>query len=197
MLHYIEQNKPKKDKDYREAIERALAALRARQFRYRAEEDSAYQQHIARQTRLARRAAEDVLAKTAALNGGRAHSFAQQLAQQQYNENIAHIGDILPGLRKQAREAYDKEQQQGLAEVDRLIGMENIAQKEYAQALAKWQQDRGYYYKKQQDAQKRADAQAAQAAKQSQGSGRRRRKKTSAVVEGLRSMLQGIARRAR
>ncbi len=188
MLANTEAYKPIKSKDYRAAIEQALAAIRNRQFSYRAEDDSSYLQHMAKQSRLARRAAEDAMAQAAALNGGRIHSFAQQLAQQKYNEGIAGIGDILPALQKQARDAYESSQKQALGEVEKLIAMEQMAQREYEQALDAWQKDRAYEYKKQQDALKRADALAKEAAK-GRGRGGRKPKKVPAVVSKIRTLL--------
>lgn len=195
MLAYLEKNKPNKNHDYREAIEQALRAIQEKKYDYKVEEDGNYQHHMAGQRRLAKRAAEEALAQAAALNGGRLHSFAQQIAQQNYNEGIAKIGDIIPSLQKQAREAYDAGQKQALSEVDKLLNLETLAQREYEQALAKWQADRAYYYKKQEDERKRAEAAALLASRQSTGGGGRATKKVPKALTGLKSLMQGIAKR--
>lgn len=194
MPAYLEKNRPIKAKDYREAIELALRAIREKQFSYKVEEDANYLQHMARQRRLAKRAGEDALAQAASLNGGRLHSFAQQIAQQNYNEGIARIGDIIPGLQKQAREAYDNSQKLALNEVDKLLNLESLAQREYEQALAKWQADRAYYYKKQEDERKRAEAAAILASRQNRGGGKTTKKVPKALT-GLQALMQGIKAR--
>ncbi len=204
--------KPIRKRRYQEAIEQALEALKNNTFQYNANQDPNYMQYEARQRRLAKRSAEDVLSMAQTQNGGRLHSFAMQLANQQYQEGLGEmLGKRLEFI-KQARDAYNSKQATQKAYVEQLQNLDYKEQTEYEKELALWQkaeqetqeQQRLLQKQKEDMAHKQAQLQlqerkfahaqqvqeAKQTARQSGGTRRSKKPKQNSIFAFLASTIQ-------
>lgn len=89
-------------------------------FSYNANDDQMYQQYLARYQQMGKQAMQDTMGQTAALTGGYANSYAQNVGQQAYDSYLQQANDAVTDYYNMALGAYN-------AEGDRLGQLFNLA----------------------------------------------------------------------
>ena len=116
-------------------------------FRYDPDKDAAYQRYAAIYTRQGKAAMEDTLGKAAALTGGYDSTYAQGAAQQAYHQHLQALGELLPQLEENARDAYD-------AEGKALLQRYDLLQQREAAEFDAWQQEEKLWRESSEEARK-------------------------------------------
>lgn len=123
-------------------MEQVLQKLHSRQpFSYDPQEDQLYARYKDRYSKAGALAREDAAAQAASLTGGYGNSYGQTAGQEAYDRELDRLTSLVPELYDQAREDYDREGQEILAQYNRLA--EDLQrQQENAQRLDREEQDR-------------------------------------------------------
>ena len=135
------QKKPDKYvSEYEGALRDAMEKiLNQGDFQYRLSGDALYRQYRNQAVKNGQRAMEDTMGRAAALTGGYGSSYAQNVGQQAYAQQLDALGDKIPALYRLAMEQY-KLRAQGLQDRYRLLGdAENQAYRRYTDSLNAWQ----------------------------------------------------------
>lgn len=106
--------------------------INQKEFSYDPAKDPTYAAYEEKYLREGRRASEDVLAKAAAMTGGRPSSYAVSAAQQTANQYAAALADMIPTLRQNALAEHNNEL---AAKYDILNALEAKQQTDYQKAL--------------------------------------------------------------
>lgn len=135
--------KPTYTSKYEQNINDTLDQILNREkFSYDASSDPLYSYYRDRYVSEGDRAAKDAAAKTAALSGGYANSYATTAAAQANQNYLSKLNDIIPTLENQA---YNRYQDEGDALNTRLAlyrDLENTDYSRYADALSQYNADR-------------------------------------------------------
>lgn len=114
-------------------------------FTYDPSADPSYQAHAERYRNAGQQAMEDTLARSAALTGGQASTYAVAAAQQAQNSYNAALSDVIPQLRDAAYEMYMDRNNALRAERQALLNMEQMDYERhldsYDREFAKWKAD--------------------------------------------------------
>lgn len=122
------------------------AVLNRGPFSYNKDEDPLYQQYKESYTRAGNRAMQDTLAQVSARTGGLASSYGTSASQQTYNNYMAQLADKVPELYQMAYDMYLDEIAQKRADLDMLMGVDNMYYDRYRDDVAdqQWQQQFDY-----------------------------------------------------
>lgn len=115
-------------------------------FSYNKDTDELYQQYRESYTRGGQRAMQDVLAQMSARTGGLASSYANSASQQTYNSYMAALADKVPELYQMRYNMYLNELQQQRADLDMVMGVDNMYYDRYRDTVGdqQWQQQFDY-----------------------------------------------------
>ena len=115
-------------------------------FSYNKDTDELYQQYKDSYTRGGQRAMQDVLAQVSARTGGLASSYAAGASQQTYNNYMAQLADKVPELYQMRYNMYLNELQQQRADLDMVMGVDNMYYDRYRDTVGdqQWQQQFDY-----------------------------------------------------
>ena len=127
---------------YKTQLESLAEQIQNREpFRYDYSKDTVYQNYKDQYQKLGKQAMKDTIGQAASLTGGYGNTYGQNVGQQAYDSYLQKLGDVVPELAKNARDAYD-------AEGDNLLQAYNMAGDqydreygEYADALSNWYKD--------------------------------------------------------
>lgn len=122
------------------------AVLNRGPFSYNKDEDPLYQQYKESYTRAGNRAMQDTLAQVSARTGGLASSYGTSASQQTYNNYMAQLADKVPELYQMAYDMYLDEIAQKRADLDMLMGVDNMYYGRHRDDVAdqQWQQQFDY-----------------------------------------------------
>lgn len=132
---------------YGSQIDAMLNALLNREpFSYNKDDDPLYQQYKESYTRAGNRAMQDVLAQVSARTGGIASSYGTSASQQAYNNYMAELADKVPELYQLAYSMYMDDIAQDRADLDTLLGIDNMYYDRYRDTVgdSQWQQTFDY-----------------------------------------------------
>ena len=114
-------------------MEEVLEKLRSREpFSYDVSGDKLYAQYKDHYTKAGQLAREEAAAQAASLTGGYGNSYGQTAGQNAYDREMERLTSLVPDLYDRAREDYDAEGEEILAEYDRLAKDLNRQQEESA-----------------------------------------------------------------
>ncbi len=131
-------------------MEQVLAKLNSREpFSYDLAGDKLYARYKEQYTKAGQLAREDAAAQAASLTGGYGNSYGQAAGQSAYDKTMDRLTELVPELYDRAREAYDQEGKDILAQYDRLAKdldrqqeeAARLDQEEYERQLAKEEQE--------------------------------------------------------
>ena len=106
-------------------------------FKYDLNADALYEQYQDRFANMGQMAMQDTMGQAAALTGGYGSSYAQNAGQQAYNQYLAQLNDIVPDLYAQA---YGRYQDEGQALMQQYGMLGDMADREYAMFMDKYNQ---------------------------------------------------------
>ena len=114
-----------------------LEQIRNREpFRFDLNGNALYQTYKNQYMHNGRRAMQDTIGKAAALTGGYASSYGQNVGQQAYNEDLTRLNEVVPDIYAQERAAYEQE---GQNLYNRWKLLNNMYQNDYANELQRQQ----------------------------------------------------------
>ena len=131
-------------------MEEVLNKLHSREpFSYDLNGDKLYASYKDRFTKAGQLAREDAAAQAASLTGGYGNSYGQTAGQNAYDREMEQLTALVPELYDRARDAYDQEGKDILAQYDRLAKdldrqqeeAARLDQEEYERQLAKEEQE--------------------------------------------------------
>ena len=99
--------------------------LNRKPFEFDVNADVLYQQYKNKAAESGRLAMEDTMAKASALTGGYANSYAQNVGQQAYRQQLSAADDMIPELYKIAEDKYNAENQAMLDKYSIYSGLAN------------------------------------------------------------------------
>ena len=105
-------------------------------FTYDPENDALYRQYRDQYLNLGRRAMADTMGRAAALTGGYASSYGQNVGQQAYDEYLQQLNSKVPELYTLAWDRYTAEGDELAAQYDRLSGAEAAAYDRWRDSVA-------------------------------------------------------------
>lgn len=102
--------------EYKSGFEEKLTEIMSqienrKKFSYDVNADPMYMQYKDAAKRSAKAAAADSMGQAASLTGGYGNSWAQSVAQQNYNKEMQKVNDMIPTLYEAARAAHDRDTQ--------------------------------------------------------------------------------------
>ena len=157
---------PKKDEEYRKALEKLEAARKEKPvyadtygaqvkdlqsqltnrspFTYSIDTDALFRQYRDRYQSLGRRAMEDTMGQAQAMTGGYGNSWAQTAGQQSYQTYLGELGQIAPKLYEQALERYKQEGRDLQTRYDAAKALEQEEYGRHKDALDAYRKDLSY-----------------------------------------------------
>ena len=147
------QQAPSYASKYDGAISALMQRLLGREeFSYDHTQDPLYQQMEAQYTKGAQRAMDDTLGKVAARTGGIASSYAASAAQGAYNEHMEGLASQIPALQQLAYAMHMDKQEGKRADLNLLLGLEELDYGRHLDALGQFNNDRSFAYGMSRDA---------------------------------------------
>lgn len=142
----LDEHESKKPGAYQSSWEPQLKAamdqiLNREDFRYNLRGDALYQQYRDQAVRNGRMAMMDTMGQAAAMTGGYGNSYAQNVGQQAYQQNLASLNDRIPELYALALERYRMQGDELRGRYDLLQGREDQDYGRYRDGVADWQSD--------------------------------------------------------
>lgn len=114
------------------------------QFKYEFNGDNLFKQYADMYTQQGKQAAQNAMGQAAALTGGYGNSYAQQVANQAYDQNLTQLYDIGMELRDRAYQQWLDEQQNLYNQYGLLNDAENTAYNQYRDTVGDWRNDLGF-----------------------------------------------------
>jgi hypothetical protein len=147
----LTQHQQGKPGDYQSAygdqIQDLINQIMSREkFNYDFAADPLYQQYAEQYQRQGRMAMKDAMAESASLTGGYGNSYAQQVGQQTYQGYMQNLGDVIPGLRDAAYQAYLNEGEAMRGNLGMLQGQDASDYGRYRDTMNDWQNELNFYY---------------------------------------------------
>lgn len=149
-LRKVEENRPDPFKSkYESQISSLLDGIyNQKKFSYTGKDlknDDLYQMYAQRYTDSARRAMQDTMANAQAQSGGYGSSYAAQVAQQSYDNQMNGLNDKALDFRDRAYQMYRDDQANQYNKLQAFQGQDNTDYGRYRDTVTDWQNDRNYY----------------------------------------------------
>ena len=122
------------------------SALMQPNFNYSAQMDPTYQVYEDRAKTQGRMAMKGAVGEGAAATGGYANTYAQQMGQEAYQQQMQQLNDMIPTLRDQAYQRYQDENARRQQTIDMLQTDEDRKYGMYRDDVSDYQQDLNYLY---------------------------------------------------
>jgi hypothetical protein len=133
--------------EYKDQKNAALEAyLNRGEFKYDQNADKSYQEAKKQYTKSGNKAMRDTMAQASALSGGYANSYAETVAQQQYNDYMSQLSALAPQYEENARAKWQSEGNDMLNYYQLLADAEANDYARHRDAVADYRDDRNYLY---------------------------------------------------
>lgn len=140
-------NKPTFQSTYEDKLNSLYDSIMNRdKFSYDFNADNMYQLYKDQYTTQGKKAMQDTMAQAAALTGGYGSSYSQSAGQQTYQNYLQDLNNMIPTLRDQARNEYDREGQDLYNKYNITSDAYNREYGQYRDQMADWQSDRTFNY---------------------------------------------------
>ena len=113
-------------------------------FSYDFNKDALYKLYSQQYQQRGKKAAKDVMGQAQAASGGYANSYAQSVANQQYNEYLKQLNDIIPELQRQAYQRYQQDRADKMNEFNMAQSLRGNEYQQYRDTVSDWQSDRAF-----------------------------------------------------
>lgn len=149
-LRKVEENRPDPFKSkYQDQISNLLDGIyNQKKFSYTGKDlqnDDIYKMYAQRYSDSARRAMQDTMANAQAQSGGYGSSYAAQVAQQAYDNQMTGLNDKALDFRDRAYQMYRDDQANEYNKLQAFQGQDNTDYGRYRDTVTDWQNDRNYY----------------------------------------------------
>ena len=149
-LRNVEANRPDPFKSkYQDQISNLLDGIyNQKKFSYTGKDlqnDDIYKMYAQRYSDSARRAMQDTMANAQAQSGGYGSSYAAQVAQQAYDNQMNGLNDKALDCRDRAYQMYRDDQANEYNKLQAFQGQDNTDYGRYRDTVTDWQNDRNYY----------------------------------------------------
>lgn len=149
-LRNVEANRPDPFKSkYQDQISNLLDGIyNQKKFSYTGKDlqnDDIYKMYAQRYSDSARRAMQDTMANAQAQSGGYGSSYAAQVAQQAYDNQMNGLNDKALDFRDRAYQMYRDDQANEYNKLQAFQGQDNTDYGRYRDTVTDWQNDRNYY----------------------------------------------------
>lgn len=149
-LRKVEENRPDPFKSkYQDQISNLLDGIyNQKKFSYTGKDlqnDDIYKMYAQRYSDSARRAMQDTMANAQAQSGGYGSSYAAQVAQQSYDNQMNGLNDKALDFRDRAYQMYRDDQANQYNKLQAFQGQDNTDYGRYRDTVTDWQNDRNYY----------------------------------------------------
>ena len=147
-----EGERPEYTNTYQDRIDSMLDQILNRQaFNYNFNADPMYQQYAQKYQENGRQAMMDTMGQAAALTGGYGNSYATQVGQQAYQQNLANLNDVIPQLRDAAYQMYQNEGNDLRNNMALLRDLESTDYGRYRDDVSDYYTDLNYLYNRYQN----------------------------------------------
>ena len=144
-----EGNKPTYTNGYADQISDMLGRILNREpFQYDFNADPMYQVYAQKYREQGRQAMRDTMGNAAALTGGFGNSYAQQVGQQAYQQNLSNLNDAIPQLRDAAYQMYQDQGNELRNNMALLRDMEGTDYARYRDDVSDYYSDLDYFQSK-------------------------------------------------
>lgn len=145
----LQQQNSKKPGDYQsqwsDQIDDYMNRIQNRDpFSYDFNSDALYQQYKDNYIQQGQMAMMDTMGQAAAMTGGYGNSYAQNVGQQAYNQQLSQLNNVMPELYQMAYDRYANEGQQLQDMYNMYMGREEQDYGRYIDSLNAWQSERDY-----------------------------------------------------
>ncbi|MBQ6398249.1 MAG: hypothetical protein IJI06_08910 [Oscillospiraceae bacterium] len=113
-------------------------------FQYDTAKDPLFQGYKDQYMAAGKLAMKDTMGQAAALTGGYANTYGQQVGQQAYDAYLQHLGDVIPSLYGMAMDQYKMQGDQMLQQYSMLGDMRDRDYGMYRDALGDWENTRNF-----------------------------------------------------
>ena len=113
-------------------------------FSYDFNKDALYKLYSQQYQQRGKKAAKDVMGQAQAMSGGYSNSYAQSVANQQYNEYLKQLNDIIPELQRQAYQRYQQDRADKMNEFNMAQSLRGNEYQQYRDTVSDWQSDRSF-----------------------------------------------------
>ena len=113
-------------------------------FSYNTADDPLYQGYKDQYVQQGKLAMRDTMGQAAALTGGYASTYGQQVGQQAYDAYLQKLGEVIPSLYNMAYQQYKDQGDQLLQQYSLLGDLRDTEYGRYQDELGHWESDRGY-----------------------------------------------------
>ena len=149
-LRKVEESRPDPFKSkYQDQISNLLDGIyNQKKFSYTGKDlqnDDIYKMYAQRYSDSARRAMQDTMANAQAQSGGYGSSYAAQVAQQAYDNQMNGLNDKALDFRDRAYQMYRDDQANEYNKLQAFQGQDNTDYGRYRDTVTDWQNDRNYY----------------------------------------------------
>ena len=149
-LRKVEENRPDPFKSkYQDQISNLLDGIyNQKKFSYTGKDlqnDDIYKMYAQRYSDSARRAMQDTMANAQAQSGGYGSSYAAQVAQQAYDNQMNGLNDKALDFRDRAYQMYRDDQANEYNKLQAFQGQDNTDYGRYRDTITDWQNDRNYF----------------------------------------------------
>lgn len=149
-LRNVEANRPDPFKSkYQDQISNLLDGIyNQKKFSYTGKDlqnDDIYKMYAQRYSDSARRAMQDTMANAQAQSGGYGSSYAAQVAQQAYDNQMNGLNDKALDFRDRAYQMYRDDQANEYNKLQAFQGQDNTDYGRYRDTVTDWQNDRNYF----------------------------------------------------
>lgn len=149
-LRNVEANRPDPFKSkYQDQISNLLDGIyNQKKFSYTGKDlqnDDVYKMYAQRYSDSARRAMQDTMANAQAQSGGYGSSYAAQVAQQAYDNQMNGLTDKALDFRDRAYQMYRDDQANQYNKLQAFQGQDNTDYGRYRDTVTDWQNDRNYF----------------------------------------------------
>ena len=149
-LRKVEENRPDPFKSkYQDQISNLLDGIyNQKKFSYTGKDlqnDDIYKMYAQRYSDSARRAMQDTMANAQAQSGGYGSSYAAQVAQQAYDNQMNGLNDKALDFRDRAYQMYRDDQANEYNKLQAFQGQDNTDYGRYRDTVTDWQNDRNYF----------------------------------------------------
>ena len=144
-----EGNKPTYTSGYADQISDMLGRILNREpFQYDFNADPMYQVYAQKYKEQGRQAMRDTMGNAAALTGGFGNSYAQQVGQQAYQQNLSNLNDVIPQLRDAAYQMYQDQGNELRNNMALLRDLEGTDYSRYRDDVSDYYSDLDYFQSK-------------------------------------------------
>ena len=145
-------NRPAFQSQYEDKLSEMYDKIMNREaFTYDFNKDAMYRQYKDMYTTQGKRAMQDTMGQLAAMNSGYGSSYAQTAGQQTYQNYLQELNNMLPQLRQQALEEYDREGNRLAQQYQLTNDAYNREYGQYRDATSDWLADRSFNQSNYQD----------------------------------------------